>query len=208
MDKLGIEEYCKETLKTKEKDRQNATNVETDKIDEFNSFDVVSYNDSTNHMFSFTRCEFDKLLKDEKNFYTGEPLPWFVIEKIRCRINISKKYNLPKSKTLKELLQDCNFEKNESTEKISDEEEESDLEEFSDEEYDEEDINEISRYIVGRARDRDTGEENFIRFPVPVEIEESDVDDFVEQILDSRNIDYLGRVECTCPACVDISDVD
>lgn len=185
---LGNEKYC-ESIKVEEINVANSENVLSEKIDDFNSFDVVKYyvdgGNTDKHLYRFTRSEFENILKDGKNYYTGEPLPLFIIEKIKCINNIAKKYNLPKSKTLFELLSN-----------VTNYIEESD-----------EDDDEPQRYIVGRARDQETGEESIFRFPILGELDEldtEDLDEVAEEVLNYQGLDFLGRVHCTCPTCNDV----
>ena len=198
LDELGTEKYCEEILKNKMKHNvANNQNVEMDNIELFNTFDIVSYYDGNNHLFRFTRCEFDKLIKDGKNFYTGEMLPYFVIEKIKCRNNIANKYKLPKSQPLEELLIN---DKIEEDERISIDE--------NTEIITEDDSDEDERYIIGKVRNRITGIESIIHFPVTEDIDDSDIDEYMENILDSRDIDYICRIECTCIRCNIESEID
>lgn len=81
----------------------NNTNVLTEDIDEYLPFDIIVYQ-TGEHIYRFTRPEFDSLLKSKKNPYTNEYLPKIIIENIRSRSYISKLCNLPEAKIYKELL--------------------------------------------------------------------------------------------------------
>ena len=111
---LGVKQYL-ENMKMKNKNRDEKLRIANTEdshyanIDDFNSFDVIHYYtdvDNTNekHVFRFTRPEFPTLLKDQKNFYTGEILPAFIVVQIRTRLQIAGMYDLPPAQTLSELL--------------------------------------------------------------------------------------------------------
>jgi hypothetical protein len=206
----------------------NLENVHFDKIDDFNAFDIVHYyTDSKDcmdikHLFRFTRPEFQTILKDKKNFYTGEPIPSFVLEEIKTRMRLAKEYKLPKSKILKELLQvenkvedvefpilnvelEGNIEEEEQDEEENDEEqdEEEQDEEEQDEEQEEENDEVDFPFFVGRARNED-GEETFFRIQMDEELqemEEEELDELMTEIMESRDMEYIGRVDCNCDTC-------
>lgn len=182
LQELGTDKYCKYLSEKSKKDNvSNETNVLSEKIEEFNSFDVVEYyvdeGNTDTHLFQFTRSEFKNILKDGKNFYTGEPLPAFLIEKIKCRNNIAKKYNLPNSKTLNDFLTDLN----------------------NNLEYEED----SEKYFVGRARNQETGEESNFRIQIDdlEDLDTEELDEMAEDLLSFRGLDFLGRLTCSCPDC-------
>lgn len=235
LQELGIEKYCEEIYKQNSKIYNkenfkiiNLQNVNYDNIDEFNSFDVIFYYIDSNetevkNMFLFSRPEFDKLLKDKKNFYTGEKLPESFKLEIKARVNIAKKYKLPESKTLSEMLSDLiNFD--------DEEEEESEENSYLVEDDEDEDIvrerriptNSNNRRIIGtpistetrenymaRVIDRTTGEELTLRLPnLPFELEQREdlIDEFLETFLSREGFDYLGMISCSCPECDRIAE--
>jgi len=213
LDEIGIEKYCEmvnETIKNVEIDENvkiaNPENVHFDKIESFNSFDVVKYytdnedGESIKHLFRFTRPEFENILKEGKNFYTGKELPIFVIQEIKCRQEIARIYNLPKSKPLNELLKN----KEDETESISSEVEE--VEDDEEEEFDELEDDEDARHVFGRLRNPRTGEESVFRFPVPEYFDDSDADEMIHEALESQGMEFLGRLECGCPVCEQMND--
>ena len=195
LQELGVDGYCSivnsSDIISSDIKISNTENVHFEKIDEFVDFDVVSYytdNEDSDgkHLFRFTRPEFKNILKDKKNFYTGEFLPFFVIEKIKSRFNIANEYNLPKSKTLNDLLNDI--------ENLSVESEDYDEEEEDDEDEEE-------RYFVGRSRDQETGVESFFRIPFG-DLDTEEVEEVIEEMLNDQGIDFLGRAICQCPNCI------
>lgn len=192
LQEMGVEKYCNFIAeKNKKENVANDTNVLSEEIIHHNPFDIIEYyvdeGNLEKHLFRFTRSEFKNILKDEKNFYTGKTLPAFIIERIKCRQNIAKHYTLPKCKTLRDFLTDL------------------DANVESDDEYDEPEIEseeyEPEAYVLGRARDQETGEENNFRFPIMGELDEldtEDLDEIIEEVLNYRGLDYLGRI---CPSC-------
>lgn len=114
---IGVKQYI-ENLKSKNKADglifANTEDVGCTEISEYNPFDVIHYytdvdnknvnNKNERHVFRFTRPEFPTLLKEQKNFYTGEILPGFIIIQIRTRLQIAGMYDLPPCQTLSELL--------------------------------------------------------------------------------------------------------
>ena len=112
LSELGVKQYV-EKVKSKELPSDiriaNTEDVNCTDIAEYNSFDVIHYytdvdNKNEKHVFRFTRPEFPTLLKDQKNFYTGEILPAFIVVQIRTRLQIAGMYDLPPCQTLSELL--------------------------------------------------------------------------------------------------------
>ena len=214
LETLGFEEYCQKKKKIEKQNVANPENVYLEKIEEFNSFDVVSYYDSTNHLFRFTRSEFDTILQEKKNFYTGELLPFFVLEKIRCRRKIAQKYNLPEAKTLSDLLEnprDYKYDKESSddlAEYISLDEAMNGYENTDDDsdentDPDEETETEIimsdeESHILVRIENEE-GEESFFKFNVPEDMEEDQLEDYIKTILARRGLHYLNREHvCIC----------
>jgi len=194
LQEMGVEKYCNFIAeKNKRDDVANETNVLSEEIIQHNPFDIVEYyvdeGNLEKHLFRFTRSEFSNILKDGKNFYTGKVLPLFVIERIKCRQNIAKQYTLPKCKTLRDFLTDLDANVESDTEYVS--------------EYDEleSDENEPEVYVLGRARSQETGEETNFRFPVMGELDDldtEDLDEIIQEVLNYRGLDYLGRI---CPSC-------
>lgn len=70
----------------------------------YTPFDVVSYR-SGDHIFRFTRVEFDKLLESKKNPWTNDWLPPTILSTIKSRHKAAKELGLPPSRTLEEMLQ-------------------------------------------------------------------------------------------------------
>ena len=206
LDELGIEKYCESRKNENQEKNIEIANPETvhfDKIEDFNPFDVVNYytdnedGEDIKHLFRFTRPEFENIIKDEKNFYTGKKLPTFILEEIKCRQNIAKNYNLPASEPLFELLK--------NKEMLLEYEENSENEEteiISDEDFEE------TRHIVGRLHNPETGEESFFRFPIPEDIEDSEADEMIQDALESQGLEYLGRLDCNCPVCDNLISSD
>ena len=54
---------------------------------------------------------------------------------------------------------------------------------------------------MGRLYNPETGEENFFRFPIPEDIEDSDADEIIQDALESQGLNYLGRLNCDCQIC-------
>lgn len=177
LQEMGIEKYCETLSKNVPVNAEiaNPENVYMDKIENFNPFDVVyHYTDNCHniHLFRFTRSEFENILKDEKNFYTGKQLPLSILEEIKCRNNIAEQYKLPKCKTIYELLSEKEEEK--------------------------------KNFVLGRAMNREDGEERIFRLEIPDELVDEDdevLDDFLDQMLEERGLEYLGRVMCSCQRC-------
>lgn len=234
---IGTNKYLESLEKKKYRENVkivNTENVHYDKIDDFNDFDVINYyTDSKDsfhiiHLFRFTRPEFETILKDKKNFYTGEPLPFFVLEEIKSRINMAKEYKLPKAKTLSEFLKDEydvpdlevdleddeNVELERENEELEDENveigENEELEDENEELENENDIYVVEDeevedfpFFVGRALSQE-GEERFFRLRLIPELQtmnETDLENIVREIMESRGMRYLGRVECNCEQC-------
>ena len=111
---LGVKQYVERMNIVNKKINENIRVANTEDvncvlIEEYNPFDVIHYytdvdNKNEKHVFRFTRPEFPTLLKDQKNFYTGEILPAFIVVQIRTRLQIAGMYDLPPCQTLSELL--------------------------------------------------------------------------------------------------------
>jgi len=219
LDDIGTKKYLEQLINRRKLEDNvkivNLENVHYDKIDNFNSFDVVNYytdsKDSTDiHLFRFTRPEFVTILKDKKNFYTGEPLPKTILEEIKTRIRIAKEYKLPKAMTIDEFLKDADLRDKEIREQknIPDLVNENDEENNEDEEDDDEEENndEDERdfpYFVGKVLN-ENGEESFFRLKLVPELQEMDseeLENIVSDMVESRGMEYLGRVECNCDTC-------
>ena len=81
----------------------NLSSAIGDCIYDYNLFDIVTHFDK-NHVYYFTREEFETILKNSKNIWTQKTLPSSVICEIESRQTLSEDYNLPKSESLFEIL--------------------------------------------------------------------------------------------------------
>ena len=114
LSEIGVKQYVEKMNVVNKKMNENIRVANTEDvncvlIEEYNPFDVIHYytdvdNKNEKHVFRFTRPEFPTLLKDQKNFYTGEILPAFIVVQIRTRLQIASMYDLPPCQTLSELL--------------------------------------------------------------------------------------------------------
>lgn len=66
-------------------------------------FDVVAYR-TGNHIYRFTRAEFDNLIETKKNPWTGEWLPPSILSSIEARAKSAKELGLPPARSLIEML--------------------------------------------------------------------------------------------------------
>jgi len=193
---LGIEKYCKEmnkTFKISTLDNVkiiNKQNVCLEDIEEYSSFDIVSYyTDSLNcsedelqiNMFNFSRDEFKTLLKEKKNFYTNEILPNNLMEEIRKRIKIVSTHFIPNCFPLPEILK-----KIKDGEKITRDK----LEE---------------RNVEGSIIDSE-GQERLYSVSVPYYIDSEEVHDSIA--LSGRAIEYLENFNCECHEDDEITDCE
>lgn len=67
-------------------------------------FDVIAYRVG-NHIYRFTRPEFDKLVESKKNHWTNEWLPPTVLSSIKSRAEACKELGLPPARPLIEMLE-------------------------------------------------------------------------------------------------------
>lgn len=210
---IGVEKYL-QSLKHITRDEKihvaNTENVHCNNIDDFNSFDVVHYytddgNTDTKHLFRFTRPEFVTILKDKKNFYTGELLPHFILSEIRCRLQIASTYNLPPAKILSELLT-----RDEECENLEDDEnlEDEDVEDENEDVEDEDDVEDMesdddAEYYICNVQDRN-GKVSPARVQMSEELQNLDPDEFEEflvEMFSRENLKYLGPISCDCDTC-------
>ena len=221
---IGVQKYLQSLAKSpvggENISVSNTENVHCDNIDDFNSFDVVHYytdddNTDTKHLFRFTRPEFATILKDKKNFYTGELLPDFILSEIRCRLQIASTYNLPPAKILSELLntgeEDGECEDVDDVDDVDDEnlenedvedEDEMDLDENDGEDMDLDESDEAQYYICN-VQDRN-GKVSPARVQMSEELQNLDPDEFEEflvEMFSRENLKYLGPVSCDCDTC-------
>jgi hypothetical protein len=266
---LGVKKYV-ERMKEKEKRDNmkkdenvkfaNTEDVNCSEIDEFNPFDVIHYyTDADNNnmrVFRFTRSEFPTLIKEQKNFYTGEVLPAYIVVQIRTRMQIAGMYDLPPPQTLSELLglredgnelsessdvddaleiedqlledeQNERSSRNERNERSSRNErnnrsppqiprprlsppplenlEDSDLEDGI-EEVDEIDLDDIDPdHVIFKARNEDG---DVLLFKIRLDddlrdLDEEDLNDFLNESCLDRDLKFLRKFDCRCPECRD-----
>jgi hypothetical protein len=81
----------------------NETDVLMEDINNYVSFDVVSYR-CGDHVYRFSRPEFDQILKSKKNPWTNEWLPISIVETIKSRVKTAKELALPPSRPLLDML--------------------------------------------------------------------------------------------------------
>lgn len=122
VEEIGIDNYCDRIIEQNKKSmsdhsvminplglNQNITianeqNVLTENVCDYNNFDVVRYYIDS-HVYYFTRPEFTKIANSKKNVWTNSVVPLSVLSEIVNRIEIEILYKLPKSLTLKEMLE-------------------------------------------------------------------------------------------------------
>ncbi len=215
LSEIGVDKYLEKRDVREHDDKihiANAENVHCDNIDDFNSFDVVYYytdddNTDLRHLFRFTRPEFATILKDKKNFYTGELLPDFILSEIRCRLQIASMYNLPAAKVLKELLnrEDENEagEIGEIDQNEDGDDEMEDMEDIEDEMEDMELEDEDGDFYICKVKKRN-GDESIVRVTLTEELQELDEEelhDFLRESFARDGLQYLGPVSCDCNHC-------
>ena len=116
LDNIGIDDYCEyrakiniDILKKDFLDYEMSNDKDTllETINDYNTINIVCYFanqlDKT-YMFLFSRSEFDNLIEENKNPYTGLQLPLLVLEEIKYRNELVKKFNLPSCSTMRDLL--------------------------------------------------------------------------------------------------------
>jgi len=81
----------------------NTTDVLTEDISSYNTFDVIRCYIDT-HVYYFTRAEFPKIMERRKNLWTNEPLPLPVMIEISNRLEMDAVLKLPKAEPIKDLL--------------------------------------------------------------------------------------------------------
>ncbi len=82
----------------------NEKDVLFDRVDSYVSFDIVSYQDG-DHIYRFTRAEFEELTKSKKNPYTNHWLPITVLSTIKSRVWAAKELKLPPARPHIEMLE-------------------------------------------------------------------------------------------------------
>ena len=201
---IGIKSYCEEVKKRfklfqlhDKVNKQNLQNVQYDKVEDFNTFDVINYyTDSSNNsysgisdkpvnlnMFCFSRDEFKNLLKNGKNFYTNEKLPFSIMEEMRARQKIAWKYDLPSPLPLEEVLNKLNNGEEIFSRNVENEKKE--------------------KYIYGMALDPE-GEEGHFRVRIPEDaqnLDHEEIDDLLYEMMENDGYQYLGRIDCQCEEC-------
>lgn len=82
----------------------NDQDVTCEDIDDYLPFDIVAYQ-SGQHIYRFTRVEFQQLSDSKKNHWNNELLPSSVLSVIRSRLVAARELRLPKAKTAAETFE-------------------------------------------------------------------------------------------------------
>lgn len=109
LDKLGVEEYCQRLKQKYEVILANETDVLMEPIDDYSPFDIVSFQ-TGDHLYRFSRAEFDNILQTKKNPWTNEDLHPTILSSMYARNLAACEIKLPECKILKDLLNGGVFE--------------------------------------------------------------------------------------------------
>ena len=106
LSKVGIEQYAKEYVDENKLEVEVSNDKDTlfESVEDYVLFDRLLIHENSK-VYSFSRPEFQKLFTDRKNFWTKQLLNYSDLYTIQLRNQICKSLNLPKSDTLKTLLE-------------------------------------------------------------------------------------------------------
>lgn len=83
--------------------RCNTEDVMQEAVLDYNLFDRLTFFQGT-QIFTFTRVEFESLIKTDKNHWTNTELPPAIQLEVKSRVKLAKKLNLPSSAPILDLL--------------------------------------------------------------------------------------------------------